>query len=380
MSSIYTVEIDQIDESSWGDLIRQFDDADFYQNWPYDAVMWGARRVSHLVLRKQGDVVAAAQVRILKAPILNAGMAYVLRGPMWRRRGEYGSDENQHDDRVGGAERAYDVFSQAIGALRDEYAGKRGLLLRILPKEIDDGSGAIRSALEAAGFERRTSARAYRTLVLDLAAPLEKLRKGLQHTWRTNLNKAQARPFQITIGSDDDLYTQFAALYGEMYDRKRSFTAVDLERFRQIQRRLPDPLKMRIAVCALEGEPVAAAVCSTVGETALEIFLATGQKALETQGAFALIWRQLEWLKEQGIRYFDFGGIDPEANPGGYRFKRGLSGADVTHVGEFDAPGSRLSGLLTSAAEDLRLRYQKARLWLSNLPGAFRSRNGDGKS
>jgi hypothetical protein len=38
------------------------------------------------------------------------------------------------------------------------------------------------------------------------------------------------------------------------------------------------------------------------------------------------------WLKENGFRWYDLGGIDPEGNPGVYSFKRGFSGIDVCQL------------------------------------------------
>ena len=43
-----TSEVDAVDEVSWYQTIRDFDDASLYQTWPYDAVGGGRKNLSHL--------------------------------------------------------------------------------------------------------------------------------------------------------------------------------------------------------------------------------------------------------------------------------------------------------------------------------------------
>ncbi len=358
------VDVDHVNPDEWADVVRGFDDATLYQTWAHDAVRWGERRMSHLVLKRREKVVAAAQVRILKLPILKAGIAYLFKGPMWRPTGSAPD---------------MDIFRHMMRALREEYATRRGLLLRVIPNEIDEESGRFRDVLESEGYRHRTSAKAYRTFLLDLEPSLEELRKKLRHTWRTNLNKAETRDFQIQEGTRDDLYAQFVRLYEEMHERKRFVRFVDIHQFRDIQRQLPEPEKMRIMVCGLDGEPVAAAVCSTLGQAALEVFLATGKKAMQTQAAFYMIWEQIRRFKQEHVRYFDIGGIDPESNPGGYRFKGGLGGQDILHIGEFEARGSLLSSALVHTAERARTGYRRFRIRLANTMRDHGSPNRQGR-
>jgi len=48
------------------------------------------------------------------------------------------------------------------------------------------------------------------------------------------------------------------------------------------------------------------------------------------------------------------GGIDPENNPGVYHFKVGMSSADVSHIGQFEANTSTMSSLAVGIAEKIR--------------------------
>ena len=89
---------------------------------------------------------------------------------------------------------------------------------------------------------------------------------------------------------------------------------------------------MRIWICEQDGVPVAGLVASAMGDSAIYLLGATSDDGLNAKGAYLLQWTLIQWLKENGIRWYDLGGIDPEGNPGVYSFKRGLSGADVSQL------------------------------------------------
>ena len=66
-------------------------------------------------------------------------------------------------------------------------------------------------------------------------------------------------------------------------------------------------------------------------------------------------------LRDEGIRWLDFRGIDPKGNPGGYVFKTGLTGKkgmEVFYLGDFVHYHGNLARLLITAAEKVNSRYQ----------------------
>ena len=74
---------------------------------------------------------------------------------------------------------------------------------------------------------------------------------------------------------------------------------------------------------------IGALVCSLMGDTAIYLLGATSEKAMELKAANFLQWQAMMWLKDRGARWYDLGGIDPVANPGGYHFKSGLGGRET---------------------------------------------------
>jgi lipid II:glycine glycyltransferase (peptidoglycan interpeptide bridge formation enzyme) len=291
--------------------------------------------LSHLVIKRDGEVIGVAQVTIRKIPALGAGIAYIPWGPLWRRRGKPIELDNLHF---------------GIRALREEYVKKRGLFLRIAPNVIEQNNGADR-LFEKEGFSLKSPETRYRTLLVDLAPTIEKLRKNLDQKWRNMLNQAEKKDLEIVEGYSDELYSVFLSLQSEMQVRKKYTPGVSYQEFREIQRDLPEPIKMKIMICKYEGEAMSAAVFSGIGDTAIYLLGATGHKGMKTKGSYLLQWRAIQWLKGNGCRWYDLGGINPEMNPGVFHFKAGMSGMDVCHIGPYEVCNNPLSLLLVRWGE-----------------------------
>ena len=344
----YKVEVDGVSELGWSELIGRFADASIYQTWAYGAIRWGWRNLSHLVLKREGEVVGMAQLRIIRPANLRMGIAYLRWGPLCHTRG-----------------RSFDpgIVKAMAAALREEYVRKRGLYLEILPNAFS-GSGRA-EGFQAAFYEYDCKpglgSEKYRTLVLELKPSLEELRKKLDKKWRNQLNAAEKNNLTVIQGEGMKEYRSFCELYTQMWERKKFKTTVSIEQFGRIQESLPENQRMKVMICEHEGKPLAGLVCSAIGDSAIYLLGATNEDGMKSKGAYLLHWTLIQWLKEKGVQYYDLGGIDPEANPGVYHFKRGFSGEDVSHIGALTACENSLSLALVKAAEVLRGGWRQFR-------------------
>jgi CelD/BcsL family acetyltransferase involved in cellulose biosynthesis len=107
---------------------------------------------------------------------------------------------------------------------------------------------------------------------------------------------------------------------------------------------------MRILICEQDGVPVAGLVASAMGDSAIYLLGATSDNGLNAKGAYLLQWTLIQWLKENGFKWYDLGGIDPEGNPGVYSFKRGLSGTDLFQLTPLVACNSFVSSAIVRAS------------------------------
>jgi lipid II:glycine glycyltransferase (peptidoglycan interpeptide bridge formation enzyme) len=337
LDPVWQVEVDRATPAEWSSMLDLFYDANLYQTWSYGAVRWGRKNLSHLVLKRNSEVLGMAQLRIIRPTRFNFGMAYVRWGPLCHRRGRELDAES---------------VSCTARALQEEYVCKRGLLLQILPNVF---VGSPRAALFQYGFSRftqepRTSANAYRTFVLDLAPPIEEMRRNLDGKWRNKLTQAEKKGLKIVAGNGTDEYRTFCRMYNQMWKRKAFETTVDVEEFGRLQEDLPDTYRMRILICEQDGRPVAGLVASAMGDSAIYLLGATSDDGLNAKGAYLLQWTLIQWLKENGFKWYDLGGIDPEGNPGVYSFKRGLSGTDVSQLTPLVACNSVVSCAIVKAS------------------------------
>jgi lipid II:glycine glycyltransferase (peptidoglycan interpeptide bridge formation enzyme) len=302
--------------------------------------------LSHIVLPKNRELVAAAQIVIKTIPFLGAGIAYVKSGPLWQLRGE---------------KRELEILRQILRELRRVYVTGRGLLLRVFPADTEDGSGALPGLFEEEGFKRDLKLPTRQTAVINLSYSLEELRRSLRPTWRRNLVLAERNDLSTTHGTTAGMFDIFAKLYREMLIRKRRVAAVSIDRFIEIQENLPAALKMRIMLCEFQGEPVAGAAVPCFGNTALNLLGAAGEKGLKLRASYFLQWRLLQWLKEQSCRWYDLDLIDQRNYPGITQFKLGFAGGlgcTPEYLGPFESCGRPTSRLSVTLGSHLNIAYK----------------------
>jgi lipid II:glycine glycyltransferase (peptidoglycan interpeptide bridge formation enzyme) len=343
----FTSEVDAANEETWSRLAHKFDDANIYQTWAYTTITSGARNRSTLILKKNGEVVALAQARIAKVPLINIGIAYIRWGPLWRRQS---------------AEMDLEIFRQAVRALRNEFAFKRGFVLRLLPILFKEDAACFSAILEEEGFSSAGEETRGRTILMDLTPSLEILRLGMNAHWRRELKVAERKDLEIIQGSGDELFGMFINIYKEMLARKKFVEGNDVNQFRMMQQQLPDTLKMKIMLCKSGTEICAGLVCSVIGRTAVYLFGATSNSGMKKNGSYLLHWKLIENLKAQGCAVYDLNGINPARNPGTYKFKNDLAGKhgkDVYFLGRFDSRINPISYWCVEFGDTLRSVYRR---------------------
>ena len=347
LASGYRAEVDSIDPRAWYEQVAAFSDANLYQLWHHGAGDAPLTRVSPFVLRKDGEVVAAAEVRLFRLPVVRRGIAYVLWGPVCRR----------HD-------LGPDVFRQAIRAMRNEYVGRRGMVLRISPRLLVEQHQHEVRAMADEEFSAVEHVRATTSLVVDLTPDLEELRRDLEKKWRNCLSKAERSGLTIESGTGLDLFDAFVGVYDRMLQRKQFAPSADIQKHRRIQQHLPEHLKMRVVVASHEGQPCAGAIYSALGDTAVYLFGATDDAGMRTSASYLVQWEVVTALKAHGSSYYDLNGINPASNPGTYHFKLGLAGKkanEVTFAGQFQASDASIANYPLLLADRVRHGMRTAR-------------------
>ena len=82
--SDFATQIDRFSRAEWDSILAHFRDASLYQCGAYSAVRWGEKNLSRLALTQGAEILGAAQVILVRLPVLKAGLAYVKWGPLWQ--------------------------------------------------------------------------------------------------------------------------------------------------------------------------------------------------------------------------------------------------------------------------------------------------------
>jgi hypothetical protein len=343
----YTAEIDHISADEWNEALPLFADASFYQTWSFGAIHTGSRKMSHIVVKKNGRVVSLGQVRIIKVPFLHVGLAHITWGPLWKIDGDSNTDH----------------LRNSLRALYNEYVVRRGLFLRIVPPLADNRENEpVKSVFSEEGYSRVEHP--VQTVFLDLTPTIGEIRQNLSRSWRHTLQAAERRGMHFVEGSDDRLCEMAIKLVREMRDRKQFYGGNQLEAI-TVHRYLPESLKLRFLVCLDGDEPIAVLGWQTFGNMGLPLVGAAGNGALKKGSSNLLWWKMLEYYKTHGFTAVDVGGVNEKQNPGGYFFKTHLKGklfnGPESYIGQFDAYQNPASCSLFRIINGTRQAYRDLR-------------------
>ncbi|MGE5399301.1 MAG: lipid II:glycine glycyltransferase FemX [Ignavibacteriales bacterium] len=339
-----TVETDSVSIEEWAEYLDLFEDASLYQTMAYARHFPGGRNTSHIVIRKYGRVIALSQARIITLPLISRGIAYVFWGPVWQLKGKPADPGVLHD---------------ALQAIYEEYVVKRNLMLRIVSGLTREMHSEYMGIFRSAGLGENEDYPRQRSIIIDLSPSIDMIRKRLTSKWRNRLNFAEKNDLEIIEGNSVELFLMFKDLYRQLLSIKELPVHLDMDNYISIQKELPERHKMHIVICRAEGVPVGGVVGTLMGSSAACLLAAANHTGRKLSAAFLLQWQLIKWLKANGCKSYDLGGIDSETNHGVYHFKAGLGGREVEYLGQFESCRSQSSRILVNTGEYLRKMKQK---------------------
>lgn len=335
----YSVKL--IDNSQyWYELFNRFEDANIYQTWNYAKIVQGEKQLEHLALFKDEELIGLAQVRVKCLPVIRRGIAYIFSGPLWRLKDKQNTAEN---------------FLSIINTLKHEYVVKRKLVFRFRPYIFSDEK--ICTELKESivkNLHCNKLQKEYSSLLVDMNKDIETINKNLRPRWRNYLNQALRNDLKVTEGSSGDLYNTFIELYNQMMDRKDFREYVNPAKMGKLNEHLEDSLKMKIFIAHKDEKPVAGLVGTAIGNTGIYLLGATNESGLELRASYLLHWEMIKWMKSMKCLRYDLGGINKVRNPGGFKFKSGISDVEISDIGTFECSVTGLSKFIISAGEKIR--------------------------
>lgn len=168
----------------------------------------------------------------------------------------------------------------------------------------------------------------YRTMVLALDGDAGARRAALSGHWRKHLRVAEDAGLAVDRPPVAEAWARMRPLFEEMLRRKQFDNQMPLEFWDDV---LGDP--------QAEGEfhglvvhdgtrDLTATVVGGSGALATQLLAASSDAALALRAGYLATWVAIDDAATRGHRWFDLGGVDRDANPGGWQFKHGLRGRE----------------------------------------------------
>lgn len=330
-------------KQEWHELASSFADYNYRQLWDFGIAC--AERVratsEHVAVYDREDIMGLADVRIKRIPLLRTGIAYINGGPLVL--------SDQCDTA------SSRCFNACLQALVQKYVYEQQFVLRIMSPVGTSGWNELRMQLFLEnGFSLSKSMKPYRTLMLDLAPSLDDLRKGLAPKWRNNLKRAEkAKEVLIRKETSINDFEQFVRLFAPFIQRKNFEVDLTPTFYCKVQEQLSEKERFRIMLSIYNGGIISGHISSFLGNTAVNLFRANSEAALELRAGYCLQWEGVRCAKEAGLKWYDLGGIDPDNNPGVYVFKKGMGGVDTTAPGPYEYYPGRLKKALLLSSEQM---------------------------
>ncbi len=250
---------------------------------------------------------------------------------------------------LGGRTADHSALREFLAGLTAVYASRAVVRLRPLVPWSEEVVGV----LEAAGFSPAARLLAGGlTSVLDLSAPVDRLRAGLDRKWRNQLKKSESYGPRVEFSNGGHLLARLQPLHEGACRRKGlTIERLSLAQLRSAERAFGKALM--VAIASIDGRDGSGmALWNFAGRATLWIG-AADEWGLSKNLPKALYWATVLRLKSDGAASFDLAGLNPEVYPGVTHFKLSLGGETLKTVGEWDwsrAPATRRLFNLTLGA------------------------------
>jgi GNAT acetyltransferase-like protein len=355
----YRCEIVAEPGAEWDRLAGGFADMCLEQTAAFADSRFGAAHSTGLILREaeNAEPVAMALAVVALLPVVGLGLAHVKFGPLWRRRGAPADPAH---------------LALMLEALKEEFARKRKLAVRVMPPADPGYAQEWKDALARANFAFHVAASDPERFLVDLALSEGDQLKSLGSKWRYHLAKSAIDELDIReVGLEEGL-PEFLALYRDMLSRKQFDDRHGVEDLPAIAKAAGPALGMRLFIASYQGNPVVGSIIVGAGERVFVPFSAANEKALELRAGYALRWTIMEGLRGTEARWLDLGGVEGDQCLRHYKQGNvGKRGRIAEIPGEFDfAPNALAAGAAKAImlGRELARSKQLKRLVLMMLP------------
>jgi peptidoglycan pentaglycine glycine transferase (the first glycine) len=320
------------EDAEWDAFVSQHPNGSLLQmtNWARlkSRFGWHSQRVW---LRRDGQLVAGAQMLVRSAALGIFRIAYIPHGPLvdWR-------DEEQRSV----------LLNQIDHAVYQERAGMLKMEPLLWSTEMDQADWRALCQSEECLPDSDTI-QPPRTLLVDLTASEDEILARMKQKTRYNIRLSAKKGVTVRRGAADDLpiFNQLMMTTGT-----RNTFGVHEPRYYLTAFELFSPDDVALWLAEYEGRPLAAIMVFLNGDRAAYLYGASGDEERQRMPTYAVQWAAMRWAKEKGCKTYDLWGVPDHSEEeleaafrgrddglwGVYRFKRGFGGQLMRTVGTAD--------------------------------------------
>jgi lipid II:glycine glycyltransferase (peptidoglycan interpeptide bridge formation enzyme) len=314
------VVIDDLPDSavlaSWSQLLAGHG-AHFFQTPEWLACLRRNEKSMAVLTFFEGRVVASSVVRRRSVPVAGKGIYIVERGPV---------SENAT---------ALEAHLQQLV----ELCGKDAVAIRISPYEAESDRDETEATLGKWGWKivGGTSYLYDATVTVDLGQDIEAIRRAFRRSLRTQINKARKAGIQVRNNVGSAEFSAFVREFNAMA-RRRGLAPIQEEIAEELESLNGKPGGAQLFVCEYQGEQVAGALMIPAADRIIYRWGYSSEAEAHRQLplSHALHWEAMQWARENGYPFYDFGGYWEERGDEDpiNRFKTGFSKHIEKHVRE----------------------------------------------
>ncbi len=236
--------------------------------------------------------------------------------------------------------RDYDLVEELIAEANNLATKYDAFLLRMDPEVLFDEKAIYE--YQKRGYDVRTYGvdphsftQPRYNMILDVASlSEEELFESFSSATRRNIRKSYRNEIKTIQKTDDESLDTFYKLTEIMADRQEIG-----HRPKEYYQRLIDYMGGIIFTSYYEDEALSASILIPYGEKVYYLYAASSNNHRNKMPNFNMIWEEIKWTRDNGYKYFDFGGtFSLDSKDGLYRFKEGFCYPDkyTNFIGEID--------------------------------------------